>query len=56
MVVYTGDFQAIQRDIEIPMENTKGNLLYNVRGSADGRQFLFAHNYLADCDLILEKY
>lgn len=49
------DFNLLQQDINIPCESGDGVLLYDVRKKENKLQFLFAKDYLSDCDLIVEE-
>ena len=53
--LYNGRFELSKKDIAIPTINRKGNLLYDVQQTLYGAKYLFAQNYLTDCNLILEE-
>lgn len=49
------NFDVVQQDIEIQTVTQKGILLYDVVHSDDTVKFLYAKNYLTDCDMVVEE-
>ncbi len=53
--LYDKDFNLLQKDVEITSSTGKGILLYDVIHINGETRFLFAKNYLTDCDLVVES-
>lgn len=52
---YDDNFNLISKDNLIHTQTSEGILLYDVKNTGSKKLFLYAKNYLSDCDLILEE-
>lgn len=49
------NFNLLEKDIHIATSTEKGILLYDICKIKDAERFLYAKNYLSDCDMVVEE-
>lgn len=54
-VSFDGDFNLLDKDNKIETATDRGILLYDVQQTEAGERYLFAKNYLTDCDMVVEE-
>lgn len=53
--LYDKNFNLLKQDVEIPTTTSKGILLYDVSTIHGKEVYLYAKNYLTDCDMVVEE-